>query len=286
MTNIVIPTPPSMQVYREHLREFFAGMMRKLDMNSHKSTPQESDIPTMINLLTGELQEFRDQFISNSRDPNVLVELYDVANYAFLMTVALRNAGTQTTKEHLINEWLDIRPDEGKIFCKKTRAGSQYKVGEEIRGTNRNGYIDIRLQSARYNGRGLIIPRSHLIWWKHTGSWPIGVIDHINRNRSDDRAINLRDINFSQNSFNSDASKKRLLPRYVTRYLPSGRQHLKHYGKYVYQRNFRGTTIRAAYYDTPEAASIKGSAAWRSKVLSKFTGLRLSDLEYELGKEE
>lgn len=37
-----------------------------------------------------------------------------------------------------------------------------------------------------------------------TGEWPKDQIDHINRKRSDDRWINLREANQSQNSYNRD----------------------------------------------------------------------------------
>ena len=77
----------------ERLREFFQGMLFKLDKNSHKHTPETSDIPEMLALLEDELTEFREQFAGDKYDPNTLVELFDTANFAFLMFLALRNQG-------------------------------------------------------------------------------------------------------------------------------------------------------------------------------------------------
>lgn len=69
------------------------GMLFKLDKNSNKRTPETSDIPEMTAMLLDELDEFWVQFVSDKHDPNTLIELFDVANFAFLMFLALRNQG-------------------------------------------------------------------------------------------------------------------------------------------------------------------------------------------------
>jgi hypothetical protein len=68
-------------------------MVFKLDKNSHKRTPETSDIPEMTILLLDELSEFQDQMRIDKLDPNVVIELCDVSNFAFLMFLALRNQG-------------------------------------------------------------------------------------------------------------------------------------------------------------------------------------------------
>ncbi len=263
MTNIAVPIPPSLQVYREPLREFFAGMVRKLHKNSHKNTPNTVDIPTLVNLLRGEIEEFEEQMEVDANSDNVLTEMYDTSNYAFLVFLACRGAGVQTKKEKMIDEFLHIDASRGIVLCRKTRAGSQYKVGQEIKGTNRKGYIDIKLQSKSDGVTGISVPRSHLVWREATGAWPTGVVDHINRVRDDDRFVNLRDVSFSDNNLNNGGTKK--FPTHVSQYLPTGRSHLKHYGKYVYQRHYRGVNVRCAYYDTPEEAARQGSLDWIEK---------------------
>lgn len=260
MTNIAVPVPPSLQRYSEHLREFFSGMCRKLDMNSHKSTPERAQIQTIVEHLRREVEEFEEQLAEDPKAENALVELFDTSNFAFLAFVALRNNGTKTKRERLIDEFLTIDPVAGKVFCKKTRAGSQYKIGQEIKGTRRAGYIDIKLQSRRDAGTSVAVPRSHLVWWKSTGRWPIGVVDHDNRVRDDDRIENLKDKSFSDNALNH--GKERKWPSFVTRYMPTGREHLASYGKFIYQRHHNGINIRCAYFDTPEAAAEAGAIAW------------------------
>ena len=92
-TNIVITIPTSLFSYHTHLQRFFEGMILKLDANSHKKTPTTEDIPAIIDLLLLEIDEFDLQFKDNKFDNNVLVELMDTANFAFLAYVALRLQG-------------------------------------------------------------------------------------------------------------------------------------------------------------------------------------------------
>lgn len=262
MTQIAVAVPPSLQKYRGHLRLFFEGMIRKLDLNSHKDTPTRPAMETLFALLQGEIEELDTQIKEDQLDTNSLVETQDISNYAFLMFVALRNDGTLTETEKFIVEHLDIRPKEGKVYCRRPRAGSKYKIGEEFKGSNRDGYIDIKMQQGHRRGglRKISVPRSHLIWWKAKGRWPTGVVDHKDRNRSNDKIGNLKDATFSQNGLNKARVNK--YPPFVTRYAPTGREHLQQYGKFVYARSFRGVLVRAAYYDTPEQAARVGKRKW------------------------
>ena len=41
-----------------------------------------------------------------------------------------------------------------------------------------------------------------LIWFMETGHWPLGDIDHINHNESDNRWENLRDVTHAENTLN------------------------------------------------------------------------------------
>lgn len=68
-------------------------MLHKLSKNAHKKTPEIVDIPGMVDMLLVELEEFNEQFQQDRYDANTLIELFDVANFAFLIFVALRNQG-------------------------------------------------------------------------------------------------------------------------------------------------------------------------------------------------
>lgn len=251
---------------RGHLRDFIDLMVTKLHDNSHKTTPTRDDIPKIISLLRRELEEFEEQLALEKNDPNTLIELCDAANFAFLAFVALRSQGVKDARERFVDEFFDIRPEEGKIYCRKTRSGSPYKVGDEILGTrNKDGYVYIRAQNKRGGSwASTSAPRSHFIWYGNHGVWPQQLLDHENRVRDDDRIGNLRDISVSQNNMNN--GKKSKYPPFVTPYRPTGREHTKNHGKFVYQRRFKGICYRYGYWDTPEEAEESGLEKFRDEV--------------------
>lgn len=97
-TNIVITIPTALFPHHTHLQKFFEGMIKKLDKNSHKATPTTADIPTILDLLVLEIDEFETQLREDKHNENTLVELMDVANFAFLAYVALRLQGVEHAK--------------------------------------------------------------------------------------------------------------------------------------------------------------------------------------------
>jgi hypothetical protein len=67
----------------------------------------------------------------------------------------------------------------------------------DIAGTpNMYGYCQIRIDGRFYR-------RSRLIFFMFNGFWPKNQIDHIDRDRSNDRIENLRDVTSSQNKWNT-----------------------------------------------------------------------------------
>jgi len=95
---MVIHIPNSLNQYNDYLEGFFEGMMKKLDKNSHKETPTTKNIPQIIEHLLEEVHEFEDQLSLDKFDENTLIELMDVANFAFLAYVALRMQGVEHAK--------------------------------------------------------------------------------------------------------------------------------------------------------------------------------------------
>lgn len=100
---------------------------------------------------------------------------------------------------HLTQEYLHNLLDyDAKVgtFTRKVFKGSAAQIGD-IAGTKTvNGYIDIVIDSKHYYAH-------RLAWfWMH-GKWPPGNIDHINRNKTDNRLCNLRIANKSENARNS-----------------------------------------------------------------------------------
>lgn len=74
--------------------------------------------------------------------------------------------------------------------------GFFHKKDGSIAGShNPLGYIRIYVESKIYSA-------SRLAWLYETGEWPNDEIDHINGVRDDNRFINLREANRSQNCYN------------------------------------------------------------------------------------
>jgi hypothetical protein len=86
--------PSSLELLEERLREFFQGMLWKLHLNAHKKTPEVTDIPGIIDMLLGEVEEFNEQLQLDIEDANASIELFDTANFAFLAFLAIRNRGS------------------------------------------------------------------------------------------------------------------------------------------------------------------------------------------------
>lgn len=85
----------------------------------------------------------------------------------------------------LLNNLLDYRA--GILYWKKT----QKKAG----GVNARGYERVYILGDRF--------ATHRIVWKmKTGQDPINQIDHINKNKTDNRIENLRDVTFAENITN------------------------------------------------------------------------------------
>ena len=90
---------------------------------------------------------------------------------------------------------LHYDPETG-IFTRKVRTSPRIKVGDVAGSVNTSGYLLISVQSRLY--------LAHRLAWLYVyGEWPKLTIDHVNRNTSDNRIANLRDISHKQNGQNA-----------------------------------------------------------------------------------
>lgn len=96
-----------------------------------------------------------------------------------------------------LKDWLRYEPETGKIFRTKSKWGS--KVGE-VTTTNGSGYIVVK-----HNGKMLY---GHHIAWYFTYGYKPKMLDHINRNRTDNRIDNLREADHKLNSSNLSTDKR------------------------------------------------------------------------------
>lgn len=99
----------------------------------------------------------------------------------------------------LIDEYLRYEKETGKFFWIKKPSSKVY-VGDEAGRLIRTGHKQICI-------KGHLILAHRLVWFIETGVWPIGVIDHIDRNPVNNVFSNLRDVPQGENIKNSRVRK-------------------------------------------------------------------------------
>lgn len=93
-----------------------------------------------------------------------------------------------------LREVLDYCPETGAFIRRATPLIAQ-KMGMTVGYINDGGYLRIRVD-------GKVYPGHRLAWLYVHGKFPNGELDHINRNRSDNRIANLRLATRSENKQN------------------------------------------------------------------------------------
>jgi hypothetical protein len=100
---------------------------------------------------------------------------------------------TQLTRNRLC-ELLDVDTEKG-IFVWKHTMGGKAKKGQEAGALTANGYVAIRVDQQDY--------LAHRLMWLYVyGAFPIINIDHIDRNKTNNSATNLRLASPKQNAEN------------------------------------------------------------------------------------
>jgi hypothetical protein len=94
-----------------------------------------------------------------------------------------------------LKEILEYQPDTGLFFWK--RSGKGIKKNRKAGHLSKDGYVDIRIKNCLH-------PAHRVAWVMMTGNWPDNFVDHINRIRSDNRFVNLREATKAENAQNTD----------------------------------------------------------------------------------
>lgn len=249
-----IVLPAILSKHEDHFNSFVEGMIFKLHVNAFKDDLVIKDVPKLIDGMMEELTEFRDQLALEENDPNTLAELVDMGNFVYLLFALMRKKGVLDERERFINDFFEVRPEEGKIYARRSRSGSRYNAGDEVEGTVRGDRVYIRTQHAM-SGAYISLPRACIIWWAARGVWPTGDLRHINDDTMDDRIDNLEI---------SETRSKAEFP-FVSQWKPKGKEQSPNYGKWTYQRRFQYQLVKCGYYDTPEEAAEHGLKAWKEK---------------------
>lgn len=140
---------------------------------------------------------------------------------------------------------------ETGIFTWKHRSGRGGGFsGRKATCLKDGGYVVIRVDYRLY--------KAHRLAWLYVyGRWPEKIIDHINRNKSDNRICNLRECNHSQNCING----KRLINN------QSGHRGVTYKNEKHRKRQWKasiikdGKSIHLGYFMTKEEAVIARAEA-------------------------
>lgn len=97
----------------------------------------------------------------------------------------------------VLQDLLRYDPETGFVYLKHNAKGRKKSVEQPLGATTRQGYLQTEIKGKQYK-----IHR--LAWFLYHNKWPEGQIDHINRDKQDNRIVNLRDVTQSVNQHNRD----------------------------------------------------------------------------------
>lgn len=106
---------------------------------------------------------------------------------------APKASGLDLTPDRL-RKLVDYDPASG-LFHHRDPVGMRVKPGDAAGFVNDRGYVLIVVDGRKYRAH-------HLAWFYVHGRWPVGKLDHRDRNRSNNRIDNLREATNSQNQAN------------------------------------------------------------------------------------
>lgn len=161
-----------------------------------------------------------------------------------------------------LRELFDYNPDTGVIIW-RPRSPESFATESSYKNWNKRfSGKPIPVSNKPYRAQTLVdgkaYPIHRIIFKIMTGVDPVGVIDHINQDHTDNRWCNLRDVNVTVNRLNTKArADNRLGIKGVS---VKGKKYVVHIG-------LRGRSIHIGSYDSYEIAAIAHQAA--AKVIMK-----------------
>lgn len=106
-------------------------------------------------------------------------------------------SGKMTDKQRrMLMDELSYDPITGLFHWRKSGRGRSKREGEVAGCPHSNGYLRIKVCGTQYLAH-------RLAWLFVHGAWPVHEVDHVNRDRADNRLANLRAATVSENRRNT-----------------------------------------------------------------------------------
>jgi hypothetical protein len=129
---------------------------------------------------------------------------------------------------------LSYDPDTGKLtWLRPPRRG--VGIHSEVGCIANHGYRTVTIDGEAFLA-------ANLIWFLVRGEWPLASLDHVNRDRSDDRLSNLRPATQTENNFNQKVRADNVLGVTGVSYSQTRKQYVAQLhvnGRAVLHRRFR-----------------------------------------------
>lgn len=148
---------------------------------------------------------------------------------------------TKILTQERLHELLAYDPDTGIFTWRKPCSRfSQIKASDPAGSVHSRGYVHIKVEGRAY--------KAHRLAWLYVyGRWPDPALDHINRIKTDNRIVNLREADQLGNMQNKGIYQNNKAGYVGVSRIPSGR--------YVAQLQIAKKNHHLGVFDTPELAS-------------------------------
>jgi hypothetical protein len=140
-----------------------------------------------------------------------------------------------------------FRLEGGELFWKTKHPRKRADVPAGC--VSRDGYRLIRIDGVLYKAHRIIFAIKN-------GRWPVGILDHINGIRSDNRPENLREVTDSQSVWNTGLARTNTSG-------VKGVSWSKHFGKWETYVEAHGRRKKLGYFDDFDLAELVVSEARR-----------------------